>query len=213
MAKQYDVLIRLLLIGESGVGKTCMLCRFTEEGFISPHISTIGIDFKMKTLLIGGVRARIQIWDTAGQERFDTVTAQYFRRAQGVILVYDITNEASFRNLYKWINMMHANAPDDMEVLLVGNKSDAEAQRAVSKEEAENLAKSHSMDYIEVSAHQGNNIYQAFSKLAETVLRREQQLRNERVNSLQRTNGTANETVSLDTPEDGRSSECRCFSS
>ncbi|PIK55207.1 putative ras-related protein [Apostichopus japonicus] len=172
-----------------------------------------GIDFKMKTLLIGGVRARIQIWDTAGQERFDTVTAQYFRRAQGVILVYDITNEASFRNLYKWINMMHANAPDNMEVLLVGNKSDAEAQRAVSKEEAENLAKSHSMDYIEVSAHQGNNIYQAFSKLAETVLRREQQLRNERVNSLQRTNGAANETVSLDTPEDGRSSECRCFSS
>lgn len=212
MAKQYDVLIRLLLIGESGVGKTCMLCRFIEEGFISPHISTIGIDFKMKTLMIGGVRTRIQVWDTAGQERFDTVTSQYFRRAQGVLLVYDITSETSFQNLDKWLKMMHEHSADDMDVLLVGNKADAENVRTVSREDAEKFAKSHSMDYIEVSAHEGSNIYQAFSRLAETVLVREQKLRNERINSLPLASQRNKDIVPLDDKPEEKS-ECKCLSS
>uniref|UniRef100_A0AAV2KC14 small monomeric GTPase n=1 Tax=Knipowitschia caucasica TaxID=637954 RepID=A0AAV2KC14_KNICA len=84
MAKQYDVLFRLLLLGDSGVGKTCLLCRFTDNEFHPSHISTIGVDFKMKTLVIDGIKVRIQIWDTAGQERYQTITKQYYRRAQDV---------------------------------------------------------------------------------------------------------------------------------
>uniref|UniRef100_A0AAY5L752 small monomeric GTPase n=1 Tax=Esox lucius TaxID=8010 RepID=A0AAY5L752_ESOLU len=102
MAKQYDVLFRLLLLGDSGVGKTCLLCRFTDNEFHPSHISTIGVDFKMKTLEIDGIKVRIQIWDTAGQERYQTITKQYYRRAQGMFLVYDITSERSFQHIMKW---------------------------------------------------------------------------------------------------------------
>uniref|UniRef100_A0A8P4KAE5 small monomeric GTPase n=1 Tax=Dicentrarchus labrax TaxID=13489 RepID=A0A8P4KAE5_DICLA len=102
MAKQYDVLFRLLLLGDSGVGKTCLLCRFTDNEFHPSHISTIGVDFKMKTLVIDGIKVRIQIWDTAGQERYQTITKQYYRRAQGIFLVYDITSERSFQHIMKW---------------------------------------------------------------------------------------------------------------
>uniref|UniRef100_A0A671M6J5 small monomeric GTPase n=1 Tax=Sinocyclocheilus anshuiensis TaxID=1608454 RepID=A0A671M6J5_9TELE len=102
MAKQYDVLFRLLLLGDSGVGKTCLLCRFTDNEFHPSHISTIGVDFKMKTLEIDGIKVRIQIWDTAGQERYQTITKQYYRRAQGIFLVYDITSERSFQHIMKW---------------------------------------------------------------------------------------------------------------
>nr|XP_040054915.1 ras-related protein Rab-15-like isoform X1 [Gasterosteus aculeatus aculeatus] len=102
MAKQYDVLFRLLMLGDSGVGKTCMLRRFTESYFDSSHISTIGVDFKMRTLELDGTRVRVQIWDTAGQERYQTITKQYYRRAQGIIFVYDITSESSFQHLVKW---------------------------------------------------------------------------------------------------------------
>uniref|UniRef100_A0A4W4DYC9 small monomeric GTPase n=1 Tax=Electrophorus electricus TaxID=8005 RepID=A0A4W4DYC9_ELEEL len=104
MAKQYDVLFRLLLLGDSGVGKTCLLCRLTENEFFSPHISTIGMDFKMKTLKVDGIHVRIQIWDTAGQERYQTITKQYYRRAQGIFFVYDITNALSFQNIVKWVS-------------------------------------------------------------------------------------------------------------
>uniref|UniRef100_A0A8C5V2D2 small monomeric GTPase n=1 Tax=Microcebus murinus TaxID=30608 RepID=A0A8C5V2D2_MICMU len=104
MAKQYDVLFRLLLIGDSGVGKTCLLCRFTDNEFHSSHISTIGVDFKMKTIEVDGIKVRIQIWDTAGQERYQTITKQYYRRAQGIFLVYDISSERSYQHIMKWVS-------------------------------------------------------------------------------------------------------------
>uniref|UniRef100_A0A8U7P3K0 small monomeric GTPase n=1 Tax=Corvus moneduloides TaxID=1196302 RepID=A0A8U7P3K0_CORMO len=102
MAKQYDVLFRLLLLGDSGVGKTCLLCRFTDNQFHPAHISTIGVDFKMKTIEVDGIKVRIQIWDTAGQERYQTITKQYYRRAQGIFLVYDISSERSYQHIVKW---------------------------------------------------------------------------------------------------------------
>ncbi|XP_071482859.1 ras-related protein Rab-15-like [Diadema antillarum] len=169
MAKQYDVLIRLLMLGDSGVGKTCMLCKFTEEAFSHTHIATIGIDFKMKTLRVDDQRIRVQIWDTAGQERYDTITKQYFRRAQGIMLVYDITSETSFRDLDKWLEMISEDAGDIVKIL-VANKSDAESLRVVSKEEGESYAKKENLDFIEASAFNGDNIQLAFETLVKNVM-------------------------------------------
>ncbi|KAJ8007342.1 hypothetical protein DPEC_G00116530 [Dallia pectoralis] len=170
MAKQYDVLFRLLLLGDSGVGKTCLLCRFTDNEFHPSHISTIGVDFKMKTLEIDGIKVRIQIWDTAGQERYKTITKQYYRRAQGIFLVYDITSERSFQHIMKWASDVDEYAPDNIQKILVGNKSDEEEKRQVAIVQGTNLAKAYGMDFFETSAFTNHNITESFTRLAEQVL-------------------------------------------
>nr|BAE89423.1 unnamed protein product [Macaca fascicularis] len=116
MAKTYDYLFKLLLIGDSGVGKTCVLFRFSEDAFNSTFISTIGIDFKIRTIELDGKRIKLQIWDTAGQERFRTVTTAYYRGAMGIMLVYDITNEKSFDNIRNWIRNIEEHASADINV-------------------------------------------------------------------------------------------------
>ncbi|XP_064847748.1 ras-related protein Rab-15 [Oncorhynchus masou masou] len=170
MAKQYDVLFRLLLLGDSGVGKTCLLCRFTDNEFHPSHISTIGVDFKMKTLQIDGIKVRIQIWDTAGQERYQTITKQYYRRAQGIFLVYDITSERSFQHIMKWASDVDEYAPDNIQRILIGNKSDEEEKRQVATEQGNKLARDYGMDFFETSASANHNITESFTRLAEQVL-------------------------------------------
>ncbi|XP_021440455.1 ras-related protein Rab-15 isoform X5 [Oncorhynchus mykiss] len=158
MAKQYDVLLRLLVLGDSGVGKTCLLCRFTDNEFNSSHISTIGVDFKMRTLEVDGIKVRVQIWDTAGQERYQTITKQYYRRAQGIILVYDITSSSSFQHILKWASDVDEFAPDKVQRVLVGNKADEEQMRKVPKEQGSKLAKTYGMEFFETSACTNCNI-------------------------------------------------------
>uniref|UniRef100_A0A8C0QQ79 Ras-related protein Rab-15 n=2 Tax=Canis lupus TaxID=9612 RepID=A0A8C0QQ79_CANLF len=140
MAKQYDVLFRLLLIGDSGVGKTCLLCRFTDNEFHSSHISTIGVDFKMKTIEVDGIKVRIQIWDTAGQERYQTITKQYYRRAQGIFLVYDISSERSYQHIMKWVSDVDEYAPEGVQKILIGNKADEEQKRQVGREQGQQVS-------------------------------------------------------------------------
>nr|XP_012777159.1 ras-related protein Rab-15 isoform X2 [Maylandia zebra] len=164
MAKQYDFLFRLLMLGDSGVGKTCMLRRFTESDFDTTHISTIGIDFKMKTLEVDGTKVRVQIWDTAGQERYQTITKQYYRRAQGVIFVYDVTDKLSFKHIAKWYTTQK------METILVGNKCDDSLRREVSKNQGTKLAGSYGMEFFETSASKNINISESFERLTELVL-------------------------------------------
>lgn len=171
MAKQYDVLLRLLILGDSGVGKTCLLCRFTDNEFHPSHISTIGVDFKMKTLEIDGIKVRAQIWDTAGQERYQTITKQYYRRAQGIILVYDISCASSFQHIAKWASDVDECAPGKVQRILVGNKSDKEHSRQVAAEQARKLAETYGMAFFETSACTNQNITEAFSRLTELVLR------------------------------------------
>lgn len=170
MAKQYDVLFRLLILGDSGVGKTCMLRRFTENEFAPSHISTIGVDFKMKTLDIDGIKVRVQIWDTAGQERYQTITKQYYRRAQGIIFVYDITDEPSFQHIAKWASDVDEYAPDKVQRILVGNKADEELRRQVMKDQGSKLAENFGMDFFETSASTSSNISEAFVRVTELVL-------------------------------------------
>ncbi|PWA23827.1 hypothetical protein CCH79_00010970 [Gambusia affinis] len=172
MAKKYDFLFKLLLIGDSGVGKTCLIIRFAEDNFNSTYISTIGIDFKVKTIEVDGKKVKLQVWDTAGQERFKTITTAYYRGAMGIILVYDITDEKSFENIQNWMksikeltssnqittSTVSQNASAGVSQMLIGNKCDIESKRKVSKETGEKLAKDHSIRFFETSAKSSINV-------------------------------------------------------
>uniref|UniRef100_A0A8C5JJE4 small monomeric GTPase n=1 Tax=Junco hyemalis TaxID=40217 RepID=A0A8C5JJE4_JUNHY len=158
MAKTYDYLFKLLLIGDSGVGKTCALFRFSEDAFNATFISTIGIDFKIRTIELDGKRIKLQIWDTAGQERFRTITTAYYRGAMGIMLVYDITNEKSFENIRNWVRNIEEHASPDVEKMILGNKCDANDKRQVSREQGEKLAASFGIKFMETSAKANINI-------------------------------------------------------
>lgn len=175
MSKRYDVLMRLLLIGETGVGKTCVLCRYASEEFIDSHITTIGIDFKMKTISLGGKTIKVQIWDTAGQERFESITKQFYRRAQGVILVYDITSKSSFEAVPKWLNYVRQFGREDVSVLLMGNKKDKEVNRQVVEEEGRKFAKDNNLLFYETSAKDSANLEKAFYSLCQDVILKEKE--------------------------------------
>ncbi|XP_075224537.1 RAS oncogene family member Rab10 [Lycorma delicatula] len=168
--KTYDLLFKLLLIGDSGVGKTCVLFRFSDDAFTPTFISTIGIDFKIKTVELRGKKIKLQIWDTAGQERFHTITTSYYRGAMGIMLVYDITNEKSFENIVKWLRNIDEHANEDVEKMILGNKCDMDEKRAVSKERGEAIAREHGIRFMETSAKANINIEQAFNDLAEAIL-------------------------------------------
>ncbi|XP_075032307.1 ras-related protein Rab-13 isoform X2 [Calonectris borealis] len=152
MAKAYDHLFKLLLIGDSGVGKTCLIIRFAEDNFTSTYISTIGIDFKIRTVDIDGKKIKLQVWDTAGQERFKTITTAYYRGAVGIILVYDITDEKSFENIQNWMKSIKENASAGVERLLIGNKCDMEGKRKVQRDEAEKAFSTLARDILQKSS-------------------------------------------------------------
>ncbi|XP_018601424.1 ras-related protein Rab-8A isoform X1 [Scleropages formosus] len=179
MAKTYDYLFKLLLIGDSGVGKTCVLFRFSEDAFNSTFISTIGIDFKIRTVELDGKKIKLQIWDTAGQERFRTITTAYYRGAMGIMLVYDITNEKSFDNIKNWIRNIEEHASADVEKMILGNKCDVNDKRQVSKERGEKfvpppmfftqLALEYGIKFMETSAKANINVENAFMTLARDI--------------------------------------------
>jgi Ras-related protein Rab-8A len=117
------------MIGDSGVGKSCLLLRFSDDSFTTSFITTIGIDFKIKTIELDGKRIKLQIWDTAGQERFRTITTAYYRGAMGILLVYDITDEHSFMNINNWMQNIEQHASDTVNKILIGNKCDMDTNR------------------------------------------------------------------------------------
>jgi len=168
--KSYDLLFKLLLIGDSGVGKTCILFRFSDDAFNHTFISTIGIDFKIKTIELRGKKIKLQIWDTAGQERFHTITTSYYRGAMGIMLVYDITNPKSFDNIAKWLRNIDDHANEDVEKMILGNKCDIEDKRMITKERGESIAREHGIRFLETSAKSNINIERAFLELADAIL-------------------------------------------
>ncbi|XP_022090884.1 ras-related protein Rab-8A-like [Acanthaster planci] len=169
MAKTYDFLFKLLLIGDSGVGKTCVLFRFSEDAFNSTFISTIGIDFKIRTIELDGKKIKLQIWDTAGQDRFRTITTAYYRGAMGIMLVYDITNHKSFENISNWIRNIEEHASSDVEKMILGNKCDMEDRRVVTKDKGEQLAIEYGIKFMETSAKASINVEEAFVTLARDI--------------------------------------------
>ena len=165
--QSYDFLFKLFLIGDSGIGKTCMMFRFCNDFFQTAFIPTIGIDFRIKTVLLRNKRIKLQIWDTAGQERFDTMTTSCYRGAMGIILVYDITNYTSFNNIPKWLKAIQEHANEDVEKMLIGNRSDKEDERVIPKERGEVIAKENNILFFETSAKTGVNIDYAFAKFVQ----------------------------------------------
>merc|ERR1719203_1151386 len=150
----YDHLFKILMIGDAGVGKSSMLLRFTDDSFDDHIQSTIGVDFKVKHMDVNDKRVKLTIWDTAGQERFRTLTSSYYRGAQGVVMVYDVTRRESFENLEQWLKEVKVYCPNNGEgvvKLLVGNKIDLEG-RTISRAEAEDWARSQGMLFLEASA-------------------------------------------------------------
>ena len=164
----YDYLMKFIIIGDSGVGKTCFLMRFADDSFTTSHISTIGIDFKIKPITIDGKSIKLQIWDTAGQDRFRTITQTYYKGAMGVILAYDCTDENSFNNVRNWIKQLEAHATPGVCKVLVGNKSDS-VNKKVDASKGEALAKEYGMKFFDASAKNNLNVKETFYYLAKEV--------------------------------------------
>ncbi len=167
---KYDYLFKLLIIGESGVGKTCLLLRFTEDSFTANHLTTIGIDFKIKIINLENKLIKLQIWDTAGQERFRTITKTYYKGAHGIILTYDVTDQNSFKNIRNWIKQIEANAQSNVCKVLVGNKCD-KTDRVVTEEEGKKLADDFQMMFFETSAKSNKNVTEVFNFLTQEILK------------------------------------------
>jgi len=170
--KPQEIQIKLLMVGESAVGKTCILQQYAEGTFDTHFITTIGIDYKLKHIELEGRKVRLQMWDTAGQEKFRTITISYFRGAQGIVLVYDVTNRKSFKRIEHWMEQIEDNADKDVDKILVGNKCDLVNDRVVSVEEGENLAKQYGVPFIETSAKEAIGVTECFEKIASIVFER-----------------------------------------
>jgi Ras-related protein Rab-8A len=169
----YDELIKLLLIGDSGVGKSCLLLRFSDDTFTTSFITTIGIDFKIRTIELDNKRIKLQIWDTAGQERFRTITTAYYRGAMGILLVYDVTDESSFNNIRNWIRNIELHASDNVNKILVGNKADMdESKRAVPTAKGQALADEFGIKFFETSAKTNLNVENVFFTIARDIKNR-----------------------------------------
>ncbi|XP_033734143.1 ras-related protein Rab-13-like [Pecten maximus] len=170
MSKRYDLLQRLLLVGETGVGKTCLLCRYANNEFMDTHITTIGVDFKLRRVEVDDKVVKAQIWDTAGQERFESITKQFYRRAQGILLVYDITSRQSYEAVPKWLSYIHQFANEDVQIMLLGNKTDQQLRRMVTTKEATRFAEENNLLFFETSAKSSGNLEQALYTLCKAVL-------------------------------------------
>ncbi len=166
-----EVLYKILLLGDSSVGKTCFLMRYTDNTFQEIHMSTIGLDYKLKNVqLDDGKMVKIQIWDTAGQDRFRSITKNYYKGAHGIILIYDITNKKSFENVRNWINQIKEEVSEKVSIILVGNKIDDEEHRVVATEDGEKIAKELGLMFFECSAKSGVNIDSTFNELVKKTV-------------------------------------------
>ncbi len=167
--EEYDLMFKILLLGDSGVGKSSLLLRYTKNEFISDLRSTIGVEFALKYLTIDNFQLKVQIWDTAGMERYRSITNAYYKGAKGSLLVYDITNPKTFENVEKWLEDLKANGDENASVILIGNKNDLESERKITTEQGKEKAEFFKMAFMETSALNGNNIENAFNQLISDV--------------------------------------------
>ncbi len=165
-----DIVYKILLLGDTSVGKTCFLLRYTDKIFEESHISTIGLDYRLKSMTLkNGKNIKLQIWDTSGQERFRAITKNYYKQANGILLMYDITNEKSFSNIQNWITQIREETSSNIVLFIIGNKIDLEDQRKITYENGKNLAKQYQYPFFEASSKSAININEIFDNMAENV--------------------------------------------
>ncbi|CAI2376675.1 unnamed protein product [Moneuplotes crassus] len=169
MNPDYDYLFKILLIGNSGVGKSSLLLRFADDTFTDNFMPTIGVDFKIRTLEVDGRTIKLQIWDTAGQERFKTITSSYYKGAHGIIVVYDITDKESFKNIDNWMTEVEKHASENVSRILVGNKCDMDESRQVSTDEGKELADQYNIRFMETSAKESSFVEEAFTLMTKEI--------------------------------------------
>lgn len=176
MAREYDHLFKLLIIGDSGVGKSSLLLRFSDNTFSGTYITTIGVDFKIRTIDVNGEKVKLQIWDTAGQERFRTITSTYYRGTHGVVVVYDVCSGESFANVKRWLQEIDTNC-DVVNRILVGNKDDDPDRKVVLTQDAQKFADQIGIQLYETSAKENKNVEEMFVAVTKLVLatKKEQQ--------------------------------------
>lgn len=162
----HQFVFKYIIIGDSGVGKSCLLLQFTDKRFEPLHDLTIGVEFGARMVAIDGKNVKLQVWDTAGQESFRSITRSYYRGACGALLVYDVTRRETFSHLQTWLEDAKANSNTAITIMLIGNKCDLENKRQVSKEEGEQFAKAHGLVFMETSAKTAQNVDDAFLRTA-----------------------------------------------
>ena len=160
--KDYDYIFKIVLIGDTCVGKSCILVRFSDDVFVENYVTTIGVDFRFKTMIIKNKIAKIQIWDTAGQERYRSITTAYYRGAASIIICCDSTNKESFYNINNWIEEISKYTDKDVDKLVLMNKCDLVQERQIDKNEISKFEKESGLKIMEVSAKTGNGIDKAF---------------------------------------------------
>ena len=165
----FDFKFKIMVIGESKVGKTSLIKRYTKNKFGGVYLTTVGVDFQDKIIQIEEKKIRLQIWDTAGQERFRNITKNYFNSSDGFLLIYDISDKDSFKHLNFWNEQIKLNAPNNTKSVLVGNKCDLDNSREISIEQGENLAQKYKIKFFEASAKDGTNINEVFEYLANEI--------------------------------------------
>ena len=164
-----EINLKILLIGDSSVGKTSILLRYVDDEFNDSYISTIGIEYKIKTINVNNKKITMRIWDTSGQERYRSITQNFYRNANGILFVFDVTKKESFNNIKLWLTDSQ-NCEANISKILIGNKIDLEEEREVSNETIKNFANKKEMKFFETSAKEGTNIDLIFRELAELIL-------------------------------------------
>jgi len=170
-SNRFDYIFKIVVVGDASCGKTSLISRFVDDTFATQTLSTIGVDFRVRTVTVDGVVVKLQIWDTAGQERFATIGEMYYRGSHGCVLVYDITNSQSFKNLPKWMHRIE-NKAEALEKIVVGCKCDLEEKRQVSIESGQVAAIEAGSRWIETSSKSGDNIDKMFQDLTSAILAR-----------------------------------------
>ena len=172
-------LYKILLLGDSTVGKTCFLLRYMDDSFLDLHMATIGLDYRLKTMILEDQKiVKIQLWDTAGQDKFRAITRNYYKGASGIILIFDVTNLNSYENIKKWINEIKEEISENVSIVLIGNKIDNVKERKITKEQGDKLASEIGVKFFETSAKTGEGVNESVFFLVKKIFDNDPEVKN-----------------------------------